>query len=56
MQLDFGDLTNTNQFPTAFASAYREVCFAGGYHAPAITNSMEFVTIATTSNSKDLVI
>ena len=48
---DFGDLTNTNQFPTAFASNTRGV-IAGGYHAPAITNSMEFVTIATTGNGQ----
>ena len=48
---DFGDLTATNQFPTAFANNTRGV-IAGGFQSPAIVNSMEFVTIATTGNGQ----
>jgi len=54
---DFGDLSSNmgsadNKAPCAAASATRAL-FAGGYSAPAPVNTIEYVTIATTSNSTD---
>ena len=54
---DFGDLSSNmgaadGKAPCAAASATRAL-FASGYSAPATINTIEFITIATTSNSTD---
>jgi hypothetical protein len=54
---DFGDLSNNmgaadGKAPCAAASSSRAL-FASGYSAPAPINTIEYVTIATTSNSTD---
>ena len=54
---DFGDLSSNmgaadGKAPCAAASATRAL-FASGYSAPAPINTIEFITIATTSNSTD---
>ncbi len=51
-EVDFGDLSATGYEGGATASRTRWVCNMG-YVAPADTNTMEYVTIATTSNSTD---
>ena len=54
---DFGDLSSNmgaadGKAPCAAASATRAL-FASGYSSPAPVNTIEYVTIATTSNSTD---
>ena len=55
--IDFGDLSSNmgsadGKAPCAAASSTRAL-FASGYSAPAPINTIEFITIATTSNSTD---
>ena len=55
--IDFGDLSSNmgsadGKAPCAAASSTRAL-FANGYSAPAPINTIEFITIATTSNSTD---
>jgi hypothetical protein len=54
---DFGDLSNNmgaadGKAPCAVASSSRAL-FASGYSSPAPINTIEYITIATTSNSTD---
>ena len=53
--VDFGDRTVVSSYTGAAASNSNRTVFAGGQYAPssAVTNTIEYVTIASTGNSAD---
>ena len=50
---DFGDLSAQSRMGNGGTSSPTRGVFAFGYVAPAVQNTIEFITIATTGNSSD---